>query len=250
MEYKKKNQDEINKKYNINIYKFMLKVVIFGLIIIISIPIILEYLICRNKFVSVLSNSEWSGFLGGFLGSLIGAIIASIVTIYGIRLTIEHNTEIVMEDRLIQNLKEDNKEIKLNRPFMYVIYKGEGGGLQNIGLLGDNLEKILRYSLELVNIGMNAAVNVRANINYCDFNCSIIKRNLFSNKKIIQKDEIFQFELGIPRDGNKHIMIIKFQDLLENNYEQEISFEFKDSKINIFSSTPVIKDKEYNIHQE
>ncbi len=239
---KKKSKNPINQRFNRNIGVFVLTMLIVSFVILISIPMILEYLIYRNGFVSALSNSEWSGFLGSFLGSIIGAIIAGIVTIYGIKLTIEHNTEIVTQERSLQDVKEYNKEIKLNRPYMYINFKGSGGGLQNIAFLGGNHKNISRYSLELVNVGMNTALNMTCNIDYYDFNGNIIKKDLFNNKKIIKKGDLFQFELGVPRDGKKYKMFINFQDLLENNYEQEISFEYLDGKINFSSYTPVIKN--------
>lgn len=43
-------------------------------IIAIVLPILLEYIIFRNSIVSVLSNGEWSSFLGSFLGGIIGGV--------------------------------------------------------------------------------------------------------------------------------------------------------------------------------
>lgn len=49
-------------------------IVLTTLIISFICPFILEHLIYRNNYYSVLSNGEWSGFLGSYISGLIGGI--------------------------------------------------------------------------------------------------------------------------------------------------------------------------------
>ena len=56
------------------------------------------------------------------------------------------------------------------------------------------------------------------------------KRDLFKDKKIIMKDEIYQFTLAIPKTEETMITIY-FEDLLGNSYNQRILFNHFDCLI-------------------
>ena len=61
--------------------KKIIAFLIFTLVISFILPFILEYLIYRNNFYSVLDNSDWSGFLGSYISGLIGGI-GTLVAVY------------------------------------------------------------------------------------------------------------------------------------------------------------------------
>lgn len=74
-------------------------ILLAALLVVTVLPFILELLIFRNKFYSVLTNGEW----GGFLGSYLGGIISGLGTIVAVWVTTK-------ETRAIQKNTQDNIE--------------------------------------------------------------------------------------------------------------------------------------------
>ena len=83
-------------KYYMN--KKMWPFIIGSLIIIILLPLIIDWLVIGNDFPSNISNTDWVGFFGGYVGALIG----SIVSLFGILWTINFTREQNRADRELQ----------------------------------------------------------------------------------------------------------------------------------------------------
>lgn len=88
--------------------------VIMSLIIIIAVPLVIDWCIIGNSIPSHISNSEWVGFLGGYIGAILGAIVSLIGIIITIRYTsAENRKDRQLEIRPYCMVSEvDKKEIK------------------------------------------------------------------------------------------------------------------------------------------
>lgn len=73
-------------------------IILISLMLIIGIPLAIDWLIIGNGFPSNIGNSDWVGFLGGYIGALIGAIISLV----GIIITILYTNEQNKKDRELQ----------------------------------------------------------------------------------------------------------------------------------------------------
>lgn len=69
-----------------------------GFVLIILVPLAMDWLIIGNSFPSNISNSEWVGFFGGYIGSIIGAF----VSLVGIIITIKHTSSENKRDRELE----------------------------------------------------------------------------------------------------------------------------------------------------
>ncbi len=72
--------------------------ILISLILIIGLPLAIDWLIIGSKFPSNIENSDWVGFFGGYIGALIGAI----VSLAGIIITIRYTNEQNKKDRELQ----------------------------------------------------------------------------------------------------------------------------------------------------
>lgn len=72
--------------------------VLISIILIVGLPLALDWLIIGNKFPSNIENSDWVGFFGGYIGSIIGAV----VSLFGIIITIRYTNEQNKKDRELQ----------------------------------------------------------------------------------------------------------------------------------------------------
>lgn len=65
--------------------------VIISILIIVAVPLIIDWLIIGNSLPSHISNSDWVGFLGGYIGAILGAIVSLVGIIITIRYTSAEN---------------------------------------------------------------------------------------------------------------------------------------------------------------
>lgn len=71
---------------------------LISIILIVGLPLAIDWLIIGNKFPSNIENSDWVGFFGGYIGSIIGAV----VSLLGIIITIRYTNEQNKKDRELQ----------------------------------------------------------------------------------------------------------------------------------------------------
>lgn len=128
-------------------------------IILILLPIALDWYIFGNKLPSNLSNSDWSSFLGGYIGS----IIASIFSVVGILISIKYSDA--------QNRKD--REIQI-RPFFDIRYESNVKQVRNQKFINkilgyyslvyepiENQGPELQGYLIIKNAGIGSAVNIK-----------------------------------------------------------------------------------------
>ena len=87
-------------------------VIVFIIVIICLIPTALEYFVFRNNIFSVLSNGEWSGFLGSYIGGVfggVGTLLAVYITTKETR-KIQQENSAQIEDEKRRNEKKERKQ--------------------------------------------------------------------------------------------------------------------------------------------
>lgn len=76
--------------------KYKKQLLILGsLVVVVTLPVLLDVVIFGNNIASNLTNGEWAGFLGSYIGALIGGL----ATLTGIYLTIRANDNQRREDQ-------------------------------------------------------------------------------------------------------------------------------------------------------
>lgn len=76
----------------------MIVIIILSMIVIIGLPIVIDWLIIGNNIPSNIANSEWVSFFGGYIGAFVGAVVSLI----GIIITIRYTNEQNKQDRELQ----------------------------------------------------------------------------------------------------------------------------------------------------
>ncbi|MGO1370922.1 MAG: hypothetical protein ACTHVE_03610 [Senegalia sp. (in: firmicutes)] len=64
-----------------------------SILVILIIPILIDYLIIGNNFPSNINDSDWMSFFGSYIGSLIGAFVTLIGLIITLNFTRKQNNE-------------------------------------------------------------------------------------------------------------------------------------------------------------
>lgn len=194
-------------------------------LIIIAIPIIIYYL-DRYNILSKYgwfneSNSErWFSFVETYLSSLVSAIIGAVVLI--IMTTRQWNLEREKnkEDKRIQNapiFRYEISNLQIPTEFEHQIINNINGNSYNLFL---NVE----------NLGLNHAKKIRFEI----FDDIIPKPQVFKfdTQSFLKKDDTklikfifdYKYDSENQKNNNKKIkIIVYYQDLLNNNYYQEIN---------------------------
>lgn len=229
-------------------------IILISILLIIGLPIALDWLIIGNKFPSNIEKSDWVGFFGGYIGALIGAI----VSIAGIIITILYTNEQNKKDRELQvrpycsiRYVHDNKLVGTNKiiaelPIGCEPKKNNGPKytsiiyIKNIGLgpaveFDFNIDKIddgrehypilmqrnadtSNRSVNLLQPGEEAAFPI-----YIFFNFDKITEADFLD---LGKFEMFRYTVKhevMQKYKNFNIVIhIKYNDLFMNTYYQKI----------------------------
>lgn len=136
--------------------------ILFGILLIVFIPLAMDWLIIGNSFPSNIDNADWVGFLGGYIGSIIGAA----VSLVGIVITIRYTNE--------QNQKDRELQV---RPYCSIRYVAEPKTLttrKQLGCLMIGCEPQEnggpRYSsvIYIKNIGMGPAIEFQFDVDDID----------------------------------------------------------------------------------
>lgn len=62
-----------------------------SLLVVILLPLAIDWLIIGNSFPSNITNSDWVGFLGGYIGAIVGCVISLLGILWTINFTREQN---------------------------------------------------------------------------------------------------------------------------------------------------------------
>lgn len=241
-------------------------------IVVLLLPIAIDRLIIGNNYFSNISNESWVSFLGSYCGAIIGAI----ATILGIGIIIEHTNNQAKKDRDFAITQEnENRRLQIAP---YLRYEqcdkilNERNYTQLPCIIEEDYNTLVNTSIAIKNVGMGPVVNF--NINSLKFNNKELGYTVSSNG-VIEKDEIiyilFDFRLNLEEikqedlikasegsitkfdvpskynKGGKLEVLIGYNDLLENEYEQNIiinltiSFEADKDELEWKYSKPSLK---------
>lgn len=166
------------------------------------------------------SPNRWFSFLETYVSSLVSAVIAAVVLIVMTIHQLNLDREKHLSDKRIQNapiFKYEINNLLIPIDFEYQILNGIDGNPYSLFL---NIE----------NLGLNHARNIEFEVND-----GIIKKNQkfkFDTQSFLRKDEnkfvkfIFDYVYDNKKQKNnmkKITIIVSYQDLLNNDYHQEIN---------------------------
>lgn len=197
--------------------------IILSILLILGIPLAIDWLIIANDIPSNISNSDWVGFFGGYIGAIIGCLVSLIGILITIKFTkqqIELSQSQFSEQNRLNNRpildfeiskiydKEDDETIILNCEY---------------ALNNDNNLQPAIIEFEVYNIGLGAALDIKYGIEVDDklqdgvFWCWK-NRSLKSGASLKQKLAILfpmhdQFELNL---------LVFYNDILANHYLKRV----------------------------
>ena len=205
----------------INKEKKVFEKVLYIIFIAIINMFLIIYYIDRFNLPSILKISDnvntqnWLIIVTSCISSIISATIGGLIAFFVANKELEVNSKQNEENNRIQNM-----------PLMsYGFYNKSSSN--NLIALNTNIENgiIGDINFSIKNVGLNAARNVKINIE-----SNIINENIENRYYILEKEKIeylsFVGYFAIDEEYNFKIRI-SYQDLLLNFYEQEIEFTYK-----------------------
>lgn len=220
--------------------------IIFSMVLIIFLPIAMDWFIIGNEVHSNISNSDWVSFLGSYIGSILGAIFGFAGIIFTIRYTREENRS----DRELQikpyfDIKYDITK-KIIKP-SYSIGEISYGCGEYTNFHSDEVSGLI----VMKNVGLGSAINCRINVEKIDDNRnhfpilltspehgyyksilpnengSITLNVAFNFDKIQEEDfdENGEIKSSTISKYKNHTIVINFcyEDILYNKYSQIIT---------------------------
>ena len=230
-------------------------IILISLILIIGLPLVIDWLIIGNKFPSNIENSNWVSFFGGYIGSLIGAVVSLIGIIITIRYTNEQNKkdrELQVRPYCAMRYVHDNKLVGTNKiiaelpigcepkenngsEYTSIIYIKNIGlgpaiefdfkvdeiddGRKHYPILMQQNSDTSSYSVNLLQPGEEAAFPIHIYFNFDKITeADFVDSRKSKILKYMLKDEIME------KYKNFNIVIhIKYHDLFMNMYYQKIT---------------------------
>jgi hypothetical protein len=238
--------------------KFWCILAAFALIII-ALPLVIDWYIIGNSFPSNISNSDWVGFLGGYIGAILGTALSMVGIAWTIRFTREQN--------------KADRELQI-RPYFDIMYRDVGSFCYTKSWLGyimisiwddetDDQDKVGSGNvgaglLYLKNVGNGPATNISFEINVENIDQSYKTRFTNQNTKVTTNSILSGegAELSIDITNNRAAprkedfiwdddtpfatynvtkyktpsifsfkITISYSDLLFNRFSQELSFD-------------------------
>lgn len=234
-------------------------ILIASALMVIALPLAVDWLIIGNSIPSNINNSDWVGFLGGYAGAILGAMLSLVGIIWTIRFTREQNTA--------------DRELQI-RPYFDIRYLDVEKFCHTESWLGyvminiwdnerDNKEKVGAGNvgaglLYLKNVGNGPATNISFEIAienidqsykayYSNQNTKVTTNSILSggtaelsiditNNRVAPRKEDFTWDddsifgtydvvkYKIPNTFSVKITI-SYSDLLFNRFNQELSFD-------------------------
>lgn len=204
-------------------------IAILGIIMIFTLPTLMNTFIFSNNIFSKVSNDGWASFLGGYIGAII-TLAGVVITIWNLNKenlkTNDQNKQQLLEERRLSILPY------LTYEFQYSELP-EGYSVIPIGvdLSDDNFDYITKAQImKINNYGLGAACDISFKIYVngedSDYYEDIVTLLPNSNKSY---DKMLVFALPnnkytLKKHMNYNLWIVIFyKDLLSNQYVQEIS---------------------------
>ena len=235
--------------------KKIIFIIFVSLLVVILLPITIDWLIIGNNFPSNISNSDWVGFFGGYVGALLGAV----VSLFGIIATIKYTNEQNKIDRELQvrpycsiRYVHDDKIVGTNKVLaelpigcepeendgpvcvniLYIKNIGLGpaiefkfslddidDGRKHYPILMQQNAEISNCYVNLLQVGEEAALPI-----YIYFNFDPIEEKDFID---LGEQEPFRFVIKpeiVGKYKNFEMVIhIKYSDMYQNQYSQKVT---------------------------
>lgn len=202
------------------------KILLWILIIIFLLPVIF-YIIDKFNIPTKMgmfqnTNSErWFNFFIEYMSTIIGTIVSSLVVVFTLVIQLKKQNESEQEEKRINNIPILDYEIRND---INVICKYAHD-------IKDNSKDYKEYPIffHIKNIGLNHARNIEIQVTIDKVKDK--EFNFEGHKNFIKKEEeiwiklIAHLHFEEKKVSNKKCTItIKYSDLLNNNYQQNISF--------------------------
>ena len=192
--------------------KKWIKYIIYVCIIVICIPIFIDFVILGNKFPSNVDNNAWIGFLGSYVGALIGAAI----TLVGVIMTINYTRKEAKEDRRLSiapYIKYDIQKETLSHKHDLSIFD----------VVDDDYNTLINNTIIIKNIGLGPLVGIYIT-------------DMYFNKKKCCYDRVTAVP-GILEKGEQILLLIDIRMKLEEIPKDEL-VEVTDSTIGLRFEPP------------
>lgn len=79
------------------------------MVILVLLPLLLDFFIFSNNYASNVTNDGWAGFLGGYIGGIIGGVVTLIAMIVPLRQTQKQIMEAKEKDELVEKRRFANE---------------------------------------------------------------------------------------------------------------------------------------------
>ena len=231
--------------------KKIIAIIVISVLLLISLPLAIDWFIIGNDFPSNVNNSDWMSFLGGYVGAILSGAISLIGIIWTIKFTREQNRA--------------DRELQI-RPYFDIRYRDVPNPCHTDNWLGavlistweddenQNVSNTIGYGLlYLKNIGNGPATDIKVEVHlenismnynaiYSVNNAMVTTSFISSNKeseisidinnsnKVPAPHDLKWDENGIVATWDKNEfrqpsdfkikLKIKYKDLLSNGFEQ------------------------------
>lgn len=208
------------------------------LIILGILPLAIDKWVLGNEYISNIDNSDWSSFLGSYIGAILGGI----VTLLGVGITIWYQHKQITEDRRLSiapymiyntyNEYSDSAKKRLTQKNMALYYYRHNSNLH------------IDYYIELKNVGMGPALDIEIYDIFIngeevkklnDDNSSKLNDEILDKKSDVLISINLRLRLDNREEEQSYCSIerketlsfkVRYYDLLENQYKQDIEVCF------------------------
>ena len=221
--------------------KKIICIIISALLLLVLLPLVIDWLIIGNKIPSNISSSDWVGFFGDYIGAIIGAI----VSLAGIAITIRYTNS--------QNKKDRELQV---RPYCSIKF------IQDANLIGtnkilaelpigcgsnyDNDEKPTTGIIYIKNIGLGPAVEFEFDVDELDDGREhypvLLTRNTQTSSRATNL-------LQVGEEGAFPIYIwFNFDQITQNDFEviEGLGETVKQSILNRYKSYDIVISMKYS----
>lgn len=208
-------------------------VIIASAILVVALPLAIDWFIIGNSFPSNITNSDWVGFLGGYIGSIMGCVISLVGILWTINFTREQNRA--------------DRELQI-RPYFDIKYRDTPKVMSPKLCLGDiridfpgdfGINQTASGIIFIKNIGLGPAINFDVSVTVCDIigcNAIFTTASLCTTTNSIQPNEEAAIVVSIihcnadPKtnvflDNFEFTVKLQFSNLLNDRFEQLLKFK-------------------------
>lgn len=208
-----------------NMRKSIIKYGSIGLLFILLLTAIFNFIMTREAVTSIAYDNYWIGYYG----SIMSGLLSGGITFIGVWITIEYYKN--------QDKKE---EISKRQPYLRISNKTEEENKIATKIVFDNDKSLYPpYTINCIieNIGLGPAIDIEI-------------KEFSNNKKQFQESVInlmpkencdIELHYVSTKESDDHIILVLFKDILNNTYEQKFEIEgLDDIKVSKISKPSII----------